>query len=112
MATQYLRVLNVTDKDRWNCVFWVRARVPRLPYGLWTIGDKKKIINSQTSRVGAVAIISTGLPWGHVALVTDRSEGGKWKTIQEANYKFGKVTERKGTSKELKIVGYFDPKLA
>jgi hypothetical protein len=110
MSNNNLIVINDTDKNRWNCVKFARSLVPQLPFGLWTINDKKKIINTQTSRVGAVAIMNVGMPWGHVGVVIARSEGGKYKTIRESNFKYGKVTERQGKTKELKIIGYYDPK--
>lgn len=108
MAKNYLLVLNATEKNRYNCVKWVRERVPNLPFGLWTIGDKKKIINTKKAKIGRVAIISTCTPWGHVAIVTEK--GSDRIVIREANFKFGKVTERQGTKKDLKILGYFNPK--
>lgn len=104
-------VLSTTDKNRFNCVKWAREQVPELPFGLWTILNKKKIINSQTSKVGSVAIMNVGLPWGHVGVVVARTDSGKYKTIKEANFKSGKITERQGTTTELKILGYFDPHL-
>jgi hypothetical protein len=104
-----LLTLNSTDKNRFNCVLFARSMVPSLPFGLWTIWNKKKIINSQTSRVGTVAIMNVGLPWGHVGVVIARTESGKYKTVREANFQSGKVTERTGTTTELKILGYYDP---
>ena len=107
MSKKYTEILNVTDPNRWNCVKYVRARVPKLPYGLWTISDKKKIINDHTPRAGSVAIINCGLPWGHVALV--KKVGSQHLTIEEANYKYGKITQRHGNTSDLKIIGYFNP---
>ncbi len=99
--------MNATDPNRWNCVFYVRARVPKLPYGLWTIKDKKKIINDHTPKIGSVAIMNVGLPWGHVGIIT--KVGTRHLTIKEANFKYGKITERHGTTGDLKILGYFNP---
>jgi hypothetical protein len=107
MSKQYTKILNATDPNRCNCVFFVRARVPKLPFGLWTIAHKKKIINSHKAKIGRVAIMNVGLPWGHVGIVTGK--GSDRIVIQEANYKFCKITERQGTKKELKILGYFNP---
>lgn len=104
----YTLVLNATDKDRCNCVKWARQSAPKLPFGLWTIGDKKKIINSHTAKKGKVAIMNVGLPWGHVGIVYETHDD--FIIIREANYKFCKITERAGTEKELKILGYFNPK--
>lgn len=105
---KYTKILNTTDPNRWNCVFYVRARVPNLPYGLWTISDKKKIVNSKKAKVGNVAIIKTNFIFGHVAIVIHKD--GRNITICEANFKAGKITERCGTEENLKIIGYFDPK--
>lgn len=100
-------ILNVKDKNRWNCVLFARSRCPKLPFGLWTIKDKKKICNDNTPRVGSVAVMNVGLPWGHVGIVT--AVGKNHITIQEANFKIGKITERHNTIANLKIVGYFNP---
>jgi hypothetical protein len=107
MSKYYLLVLNATDKNRWNCVKWAREKVPSLPFGLWTIRDKKKIINSHNAKIGRIAIMNIGLPWGHVGVITGK--GSNRIVIQEANFKYGKITERQGTEKELKIIGYFNP---
>jgi hypothetical protein len=105
-----LIVINDIDKNRFNCVKYARSQVPQLPFGLLTFAQKKKIINSQTSKIGNVAIMACGFPWGHVGVIIGRSEGGRYKTIREANYRSGKITERTGTTESLGIVGYFDPK--
>lgn len=106
MSKKYTQILNATDPNRWNCVFFVRARVPRLPFGLWTLADKKKIINDHTPRVGSVAIMNVGLPWGHVGIIM--KVGTQHLTILEANYKYGKITERHGNTTDLRILGYFN----
>jgi len=107
MSKPYIKILNATDSWRCNCVKWTRTKVPQLPFGLWTIWDKKKIINAKSSKKGRVAIISAGLPWGHCAVVME--SGGNHITIQEANYRTCKITERHDTEKNLKITGYFSP---
>ncbi|MDD2498880.1 MAG: CHAP domain-containing protein [Desulfitobacteriaceae bacterium] len=107
MSKSYVKILNTTDANRCNCVLWVRKRVPNLPFGLWTILSKKKIINSDKAKEGRVAIMNVGLPFGHVGIV--KEVGKNHITIQEANYKLCKVTERHGTEKDLKILGYFNP---
>lgn len=107
MSKYYELTLNKTDHFRFNCVKWIRARVPNLPFNLWTIWDKKKIIDTQKAKIGRVAIMNVGLPWGHVGLVVGK--GSDRIVIQEANYRLGKITERQGTTKELKILGYFNP---
>ena len=101
-----LIVLNSTNKFRFNCVLFARSKCPPLPFGLWTLGNKINIINSYTPLVGEVAVMRVGL-WGHVGIV--KTVRGSQITITEANYKFGKITERTGTKEEFRIVGYFCP---
>ena len=107
MSKNYLFVLSYTEKNRCNCVLWARDKVPSIPFGLWTIFDKKKIINSHQAKAGNVAIINAGLPFGHIAIVA--KVGINHITIKEANYKSCRITERHGTESDLKILGYFDP---
>lgn len=109
MSENYLIVLNKNDPNRCNCVLYARAKVPKLPFGLWTIWNKKNIINSKKAKEGNIAIINTGLPFGHLAFVT--FAGKNHTTIQEANYRFCKITERHGSEKDLKIIGYFNPNI-
>lgn len=111
-----------------NCVKWVRQnKVPSLPTGLCTLEDKKKIIRSQTPRVGSVAIIDphflskkgddcdgkllkVGTSIGHVAYVKGvKKKKGKQDviTIEEANYKKCKISPRTGTKAELQIIGFY-----
>jgi len=102
-----------------ECVSYARSRVPRLPYGLFTLTDKKKIINSYTCRAGSVAIIDAAAPYGHVAVVEacDASGSTQGIRIAEANWKRGYITRRtsqvsgtiKQAEKELRIIGYFRP---
>ncbi|MDH4129292.1 MAG: hypothetical protein OEV44_11085 [Spirochaetota bacterium] len=111
-----MKILNTTDKNKCNCVLWLRDRLPELPTGLWTLDDKEAIINSQTPVVGSGAMCADGV-WfthegkkvfsGHVALVTKVKDD--LLTIQEANYKSCTITEREGTKDKLKIVGFFVP---
>lgn len=96
-----------------NCVLWVRcARVPRLPYGLNTLQDKKNIINSYTPAVGSVAIMNIG-SWGHVAYVSAVNKDNRGNiisiTVQEANYKACQVGTRTGSPSAMKVVGYYRP---
>ena len=100
-----LIVLNSTEKNRFNCVLWAREKKPNLPFGLWTIYDKIKIVNSCTPEIGSVAVMNCGLPWGHLGIVKDFQNG--IIIINEANFRTGKITERSGTSADLKILGYF-----
>ena len=112
-----MTILNTTDKNRCNCVLWLRDRLPELPYNLWTLDDKKAIINSSTAVVGAGGMSKDGV-WftrngkrvfsGHVVLVTKVKDS--ILTIHEANYQLCTVTERKGTKEQLNLVGFFIPK--
>ncbi|MFZ2153997.1 MAG: CHAP domain-containing protein [Candidatus Moraniibacteriota bacterium] len=105
MSKPYIKILNKTDQNKCNCVLWVRDRIKSLPFGLWTIDDKIKIINKKKPKKNYVAIIETGQKWGHVAIV--KKVGSNHITIQEANWKTCTVTERHYTPKDLKILGYF-----
>jgi len=107
MSKPYIEIKNTTDPRRCNCVFYVRERVPNLPFGQWTIKDKKKICNDSIPRVGSVAIMYIGLPWGHCGIV--KKVGKRHLTIQEANFRTCKITERHDTSANLMIIGYFNP---
>jgi hypothetical protein len=107
MSESYILVLSNGEKNSDNCVKWAREYVPKLPFGLWNLADKKKIINSKKAKPGNVAIINVGALVGHVAVVV--WVGSNHITIKEANYKAGKITERHNTEKDLKILGYFDP---
>ena len=89
-----------------NCVYYAKARQPGLPNGLYTYGDKARIINSQVARPGCVAIIRTGHKWGHVAYVT--STRGAIH-IAEGNWPSGRCGRRVGTARSLNISGYWCP---
>jgi hypothetical protein len=108
MSKPYTIILSYTDKNRCNCVLYARSLVKSLPYGLWNISDKYAIINSHKPKKGNIAIMSVGLPVGHVGYV--KKVGGNHLTIQEANYKTCLITERHDTAQNLKIAGYFQPK--
>jgi len=89
-----------------NCVKYARRKVSSLPFGLWTIWDKKRIINSRKARKNRVAIIRTRFIWGHVAVVTSVGKDGRIR-IKEANWRSCRKTIRKGYEKDLKILGYY-----
>jgi hypothetical protein len=97
MKTKYLNGRNC------NCVLYLRKLGYKFPYGMWTLLAKKRIINSQTPRAGAIAVINA--KYGHMAVVL--SVKGKIIKIQEANYRRCRITQRWGTEKELGIVGYY-----
>jgi len=107
MSKPYTEILSTTDLLRCNCVFYARERVPKLPFGQWTIKDKKKICNDHTPKVGSIAIMNVGLPWGHFGVV--KEVGSHHITIEEANFKNCKITKRHDTSANLMIIGYFNP---
>lgn len=96
-----------------ECVVYSRMFAPNLPRIAWSDTSKaknaeykRKVINTTTPEVGAVAIMPTVGFYGHTANVIAKNPDGTI-TIQEANYKDGKVTRRTGTPEELKIEGYF-----
>jgi hypothetical protein len=101
-----------------NCVFFVRDRVPSLPYGLGTWTGKLAIINAHTPLPGDVAIINVGSgvykDVGHVAIVEEVTDS--MITIIEGNFYAGHVSRRTATGANageaaglLGIVGYFRP---
>jgi len=85
----------------WNCVSYVREKV-ELPLGLWTLSDKKKIINSYEPTKNAV-VITPEAGVGHLAIVKEILDD--FIIIEEGNYIHGYKTIRK-ISKELPI-GYY-----
>jgi hypothetical protein len=113
-----IKVLNRTDPNRCNCTGYVRARIPSMPRGLWTLYNKTKMINSQYPAIGNVAVMNTGIWYklfgrtlvfsGHLGIVTNAQ--GNLITIKEANFQNCTITQRTGTRQELRIVGYFRPK--
>lgn len=103
----------------YNCVSYARWLQPALPYGLFTLADKKAIINSSKPKKKSVAIINVG-NYGHVAYVADVDDSGSSQsiTLYEANYPSGVERKRvlKGKDKSVKdigknfgIVGYWQP---
>lgn len=104
----YIKILSKINPLGFNCVLYARSRASGLPFGLWTYADKVKIINKKKPEKGDVAIIKTTQIWGHVAIVTH--VGRMHLTIQEGNWKTGKVTERHDTPQALRIAGYFRSK--
>ena len=92
----------------YNSVIWARKQVPTLPMGLWTLNDKRQVINTRKPSVGSVVVMRSGL-FGCLGLVTDASNG--MITIKEANFYSFRVSERRNTPKLLKVIGYFNPNL-
>jgi len=91
-----------------NCVLYARTLAPSLPRGLFTLQDKIRIINSYQPSQGAVAIIDSGLQWGHVAVVTGVNSNGTI-SIQESNWTRCRIGSRSGTPQALRVVGYYQP---
>ena len=101
-----------------NCALFARDKVPTLPYGLDTWNGKLNAMNSNTPKVGSVAMIgfSSGAykDIGHAAVV--ESVSGNSITIIEANYTAGKLSRRTATgadladaARQLGIAGYYQP---
>lgn len=91
----------------YNCVSYVRYRVPSLPTGITYYSEKVAIINSYTPQAGAVAIIKSSQEYGHVAYV--ESVSGSKITISDSNWEKGYITTRVGTQSDLNITGYWVP---
>ena len=124
------KIISTTHFQKCNCVLYCRAESPiQFPYGMWTIKDKKRIINSPSPKVGAIAIMNVGVWYihngkrvfsGHMGIVEKISYAQKkcpccgtilknvpsYITIREANYVRCAITRRSGTSQELKILGF------
>jgi hypothetical protein len=105
----------VLGGDWRQCVDYARSRMPSLPYGLYTLNDKRNIINASSCKAGSVAIIDVGNSIGHVAYVESCDSSGSSQSIviTETNWKAGYKTRRTAkTSKisnaqsELRIIGY------
>jgi hypothetical protein len=112
-----IKTINQTDKNKCNCVLYVKAHTKYPFWGSWTLTDKKRTINTQKASIGSVAIMNVGVWYkrlgfnvfsGHVGIVIKIR--GSQITIREANYLSCKITERTGTRNELKILGYYAPK--
>jgi hypothetical protein len=101
----WIKKINENHALRCNCVLYLRALGVKMPFGLFTIEDKKKIINTKKPAPGNIAIIDTGQKWGHIALITYAR--GRHVTIREANFYGCQISERHDTPDALHIVGYF-----
>ena len=98
MKIKYLKGRNC------NCVSYLRSLGYKFPYGLFTLNSKKRIINTQIPRRGAIAIMNAS-KWGHIGVVQDIK--GSIIKILEANYRPCRITCRWGTTRELRILGYY-----
>ena len=90
-----------------NCVLFARSKVPSLPRGLTTQAAKRRIINSYSPSVGAVAVMAVGR-YGHVGRVVSVNGDGTI-TVEESNYRPCRFTTRTGTPEQLRVLGYFTP---
>lgn len=74
-----------------ECVSYARNIVPDLPSGLWSLDDKKKVINVSKNellkgpQVGDALMIATSTPEGHVAVINAVLPDGKVR-VSESNY--------------------------
>ena len=111
-ATEYD---GLTNDIKSNCVAFARYMVPNLPSGLYSIGDKRAIINTYSPAVGSIAITYGNNPdgsvnydteVGHVAYV----EAVNGDQITTLNGGWGIHIERiTGTAAEQGIIGYWSP---
>lgn len=91
-----------------DCVAFARYMVPSLPGGLYSLEDKKKIINSYTPKVGAIAITKGNSSYGHVAYV-EAVNGSQITTLNggwEKKIHIGRYT---ATASAQGIIGYWYP---
>lgn len=91
-----------------NCVYRARCLQPRLPSGLTYWSQKLALVNSNTPKVGCVAMIYTGSQYGHVAYVSDKHTDGTI-TIREGNWIGDSCSSRRRTPANLNIRGYWCP---
>lgn len=106
-----------------NCVAYVRWLTRgRLPFGLHTLADKKKIITSHLPRKGQVAVIHLRNGTGHLAYVLDLdiSKTHIRMTLLESNNPRGVIRKRTITARDgdvghlqsfVRIVGYWEQQL-
>jgi hypothetical protein len=116
-APEPIRTFDQRSDDR-ECVDYARSRVRNLPSGLFTMADKRAIINSNEPRAGSIAIIEVrGGQYrdvGHVAYVETVTRNSI--TISETNFGGRRFQQRTSTAstlreaeRQLNIVGYFRP---
>jgi hypothetical protein len=106
MLSAQNRCVNATT--RCNCVLYARCRVPRLPGGLFTLNDKKRIMNSGVPTPGSVAVMDVLAGVGHLAVVEAVNRDGTI-TVSETNYRSCQYTVRTGTPRNMRVLGYFRP---
>lgn len=97
---------NLSADIKSSCVAFARYKVPSLPSGLWTLQDKKNIINSYTPKVGAIAITTGNSSAGHIAYV-EAVNGSQITTLNggwEDGTHIGRYT---ATAAAQGIIGYW-----
>jgi len=111
--TTGMNIVNASDPNGDNCVLYARAKVPNLPYGLFSAEDKKKAVqkagytDSSKVQIGDAVLTGEG-GYGHVAIVTGID--GNSLILDEANYKSGKITTgRKLNKNDRSILGFVSP---
>lgn len=126
LASVSTDAIKSSDKYYWpnpakniECVEYARHFV-KIPYGLFTLADKKKVINSTTAKSSSVAVINLGSS-GHVAVVVSVDNSGSNRSIKiaEHNVPLGTKFPRYRTAtcgskisdceKQLSILGYIRP---
>ena len=97
-----------------NCVAFARYMVPNLPSGLYSIGDKRAIINTYSPEVGSIAITYGNNPdgsvnydteVGHVAYV--EAVNGDQITTLNGGWDGIHIERITGTAAEQGIIGYW-----
>ncbi len=99
--------------DPRECVDYARSRVGSLPRGLFSLDDKRNIINSNRPQRGSIAVMRESA-YGHVAYVEEVTSTSI--TVSETNYRSGRYTRRRAVGRDtndaaqqLRILGYFRP---
>lgn len=104
-STMPKNLVNQLHLQPCNCVLTARKFNSDLPRGLYSLSQKKRIINSKEPTIGATVITNEGNWTGHAATVIGIDN--ETITLLEANYKRCKVTTRVLDKDSKKIVGYY-----
>lgn len=104
-STMPKHIVNQLHLQPCNCVLTARKFNSDLPRGLYSLSQKKRIINSDEPTIGATVITNEGNWTGHAATVIGIDN--ETITLLEANYKRCKVTTRVLDKDSKKIVGYY-----
>jgi len=110
--TSTMQISNQDFENAANCILWLRDTGAEMPYGLYTIDDKKAAITSAGStdmskvQVGDIILTSEG-DVGHGARVA--SIDGDILYLEEANYEPGKVSTGRKLNKNAAVMLGFIP---